>query len=82
MRAVPQGHIGLLEIGSSLLNCEEAETASEDEKSITNSNHDNDNSDTLTVCSNTISADSRTLTAGSDTLSTYSDPETWEVLHE
>ncbi|KAH9642089.1 hypothetical protein HF086_007209 [Spodoptera exigua] len=82
LRAVPQGHIGLLEIATSLLNCEEAETASEDEENITNSNHDNDNSDTLTVCSNTVSADSRTLTAGSDTLSTYSDPETWEVSHE
>ncbi|KAF9405938.1 hypothetical protein HW555_013510, partial [Spodoptera exigua] len=57
-------------------------SASEDEENITNSNHDNDNSDTLTVCSNTVSADSRTLTAGSDTLSTYSDPETWEVSHE
>lgn len=67
LRAVPQGHIGLIEIATSLLNREKAETASEDEESITNSNHDNDNSDTLTICSNTVSADSRTLTAGSDT---------------
>ncbi|CAK1555173.1 unnamed protein product [Leptosia nina] len=74
-----QGHIGLIEIPTSLLNREEAETASEDESNL---NHDNDNSDTLTVCSNTASANSSTITAGSDTLSACSDSETWEILHE
>lgn len=85
LRAVPRGHDGLLEIASSLLNEVEAETASDDIKSTLCSNNDIeslDRLDTLTVCSDTASADSHTVTAGSDTLSVYSDPETWEILHE
>ncbi|CAH2089619.1 unnamed protein product [Euphydryas editha] len=85
LRAVPQGHDGLLEIATSLLNEDEAETASDDVENTLGLNDENesfDRLDTSTVCSDTDSADSRTMTASSDTMSAHSDPETWDVIHE
>ncbi|CAH2096655.1 unnamed protein product [Euphydryas editha] len=85
LRAVPQGHDGLLEIATSLLNEDEAETASDDVENTLGLNDENesfDRLDTSTVCSDTDSADSRTMTASSDTMSAHSDPEIWDVIHE
>lgn len=95
MRAVPQGHVGLLEITTSLLNDEEAETAPEDADQLQSSSdvilpqspiHGGDDlakrDERLGTDSDTASANSVTLTAGSDTLSVYSDPDTLDVQYE
>ncbi|CAH2105272.1 unnamed protein product [Euphydryas editha] len=85
LRAVPRGHDGLLEVATSILNQEEAETASEGVEYAISSNHENEmlnDSDTLTVCSETASADSCTFTASSNTFTSNLDPNTWEVSHE
>ncbi|OWR50017.1 hypothetical protein KGM_214504 [Danaus plexippus plexippus] len=92
---VPKGHAGLLEITTSLLNDNEAETAAEDAQHsqinsyVESPPNQNDRSDNLDIRdeivgadSDTASANSATLTAGSDTLSVYSDPETLDVQCE
>lgn len=83
LRPVPHGHEGLLEIASSLLNYDEAESAPEDvDAGNGNDLLSTNDSDTLTACSDTITAGSSTITGNSDTLSAHSDPETWDVDDE
>lgn len=88
MRSVPTGHEGLLEVSSSLINEEEAETAPVDVE-LDNSHPDsrtnrltsissdtdtmNDVSDTLTAGSDTITVGSDNMTADSDTMTIVSD---------